>query len=82
MDGARNCSAASVEVNWMGNDQRPAPGKAKGALGLPMAPRGDWYGCGGAPWPRDRRGGIEGPLEGPKNGKVGMLEGVWWCWRQ
>ena len=40
----RSCNATGVAVNWMGNDRRPSPGTAGGALGLPVAPRGEWYG--------------------------------------
>ena len=65
-----------------------APDTAEGALGLPMTPRGDRCGWGGAPSPQVQRRGIEGPLEGPESGEVRMGDGdgvverwtAWWVY--
>ena len=78
----RRCNATGLAVSWMGNNRLPAPGTAEGALGLPVAPRGEQKGCGGAPWPRVQYGEIEGPLEGPENSKVRKLEGIWLFWKR
>ena len=61
---------------------------AEGALGLPVTPRGDRCGWAGAPWSWLQRRGLEGLLEGPEGGEVGMGDGdgvvvrwtIWWVY--
>ena len=67
LDGKRPATGTWYSRKGVGPAHGPRRGSVRGPR-RPLAPRSAQ--------------GIEGPLEGLENGKVGMLEGVWWCWRQ